>query len=629
MHETEFLEFCTKGRYDVSALSLFERGVVFAKKHLFGKKRLAGDSYFDHNVRVAYLLAESNAAPEIIAAGLLHGVLKECPSSVVEREFGREITQLVLEQNNIPELKFKNRELEAEALRKLILTTLHDVRVVIVKLANKVDNLRTIEVLPSEEQKRIAFETLEIYAPLAYRLGVENIRSQLEDLAFKIVNPRKYEEIMNYLEVSREDRKKDVDNVIAEITSVLRGKVDVVKIKGRPKTIYSIYRKITERGFKLNEMHDLTGIRIIAPEVKDCYIVLGLLHETYEPLEGKLKDYIAHPKPNFYRSLHTAVRMKEGMVVEVQIRTPEMDEFAEEGIAAHWRYKGLKSDNFFEKKIAWLRNVLDLQKDNLEFLETAKIDVFGDKIYCYTPKGEMKELPLGATILDFAYVVHEEIGNTAVGGRVNGTFVPLKHQLQRGDVVEIVTNKSQRPRRSWVKFVRSARARQKIRKYLNEHEKLAPSHFRLVKPNVIEDVGVLVESHSFPQAVCALAQCCHALPGEKIVGLATKRRVISVHREDCRAAQKEAERWVLVQWKDSFGQKIQFYVEGQERSGVLAEVLHTIATAGFSVKEAKAKMVDVGRVQCSFMVIPRDLEQLVELVQRVKKVRGIQKVYFE
>ncbi|MEK6901831.1 MAG: TGS domain-containing protein [Nanoarchaeota archaeon] len=434
---------------------------------------------------------------------------------------------------------------------------------------------------------------------------------------------------MNYIVASREEREKDIDTVITVISCVLQGKIDVVKIKGRPKTMYSIYRKITERGFKLDEMHDLLGIRVIVPEVKDCYIVLGLLHETYEPLEGKLKDYIAYPKPNFYRSLHTAVHMKKGKIVEVQIRTPEMDEFAEEGIAAHWRYKGLKSDDFFEKKIAWLRNVLDLQKDSNEFLESAKIDVFGDKIYCYTPKGEMKELPLGATILDFAYVVHEEIGNTAVGGRVNGKFVPLKHELQKGDVVEIVTNKSQQPRRNWIKFVKSARARQKIRKYLKEHEKLAPLYFRVIKPNVVEDVGVLVESVSFPRAVCALAQCCQALPGEKIVGLVTKRRVISVHKEDCRAAQKEMERWVSVRWKDSFGQKIQFYVEGQERSGMLADVLHTIAMAGFSVKEAKAKMVDVKRVQCSFRVIPRDLEQLVGLVQRVKKVRGIQKVYFE
>ncbi len=290
----------------------------------------------------------------------------------------------------------------------------------------------------------------------------------------------------------------------------------------------------------------------------------------------------------------------------------------------------MRSDDFFEKKIAWLRGVLDLQKDNKELLETAKIDVFGDRIHCYTPKGDVKELPTGATILDFAYLVHEQVGNKSVGGRVNGKFVPLRHKLEKGDVVEIVTNKNQRPRRNWIKIVRSSRARQKIRKSLREHEKgMAPLHYRLLKPVVKEELGVLVESESFPNAVCNLAKCCHAIPGESIIGILTKRRVVSVHKEDCRAAVKEMERWIPVNWKDSFNQKIRFHVNAEERSGVLADLLHTIARAGFEVKEAKAKLIDLGNAQCSFLVIPRNLEGLKDMVKRVGNVKGVKRLYFE
>lgn len=387
---------------------------------------------------------------------------------------------------------------------------------------------------------------------------------------------------------------------------------------------------MTQRGVKLQEQYDLLGIRVIVPTTKECYILLGLLHETFLPIEGRLKDYIANPKPNFYRSIHTALRLPNGKIAEVQIRTPEMDEFSEEGIAAHWRYKGVKSDQFFEKKIAWLRGILDLQKeDNKEFVEAAKIDIFGDNINCYTPKGDVKELPREATVLDFAFLIHEEVGCHAVGARVNGTFVPLKHTLAMGDVVEILTNKNQRPRRNWLKIVKSSGTKHKIRKSLREHEKLPAFHFHTFKPLIKEEQGILVESPEFPKAACVLAKCCLALPGTDITGLVTKRRLISVHRVECRVAHKEEERWVPVRWKETFNQKIRFYVDADERSGLLADLLHTIAVAGFEVKEAKAKLMSSDKAQCSFLVVPRDLEQLKGLVVKVGKVKGVKKIFFE
>ncbi|MEK6845928.1 MAG: TGS domain-containing protein, partial [Nanoarchaeota archaeon] len=262
---------------------------------------------------------------------------------------------------------------------------------------------------------------------------------QLEDLAFRIVHPQPYQKIMQFLRASGEQREKNIAEAIKLLQRTVGGKVSIIKIKGRSKHLYSIYKKMAIRGVPLEEQHDLYGIRVIVPTEKDCYILLGLLHENFEPLEDRLKDYIATPKPNLYRSIHTGLKLPHGELIEVQIRTPEMDEFAEEGIAAHWKYKGLKSEESFEKKVSWLKGVLDLQKDSgsKDFLEAANVDVFGDSIYCYTPKGDMKELPVSSTILDFAYAVHEEVGNHAVGGRINGKFVPLRSPLTTGDVIEV------------------------------------------------------------------------------------------------------------------------------------------------------------------------------------------------
>ena len=630
MQEAKFLELLSERGYGGESLPLFKKALDFSRRYLINKKRVLGDTYFEHSLRVASTLAESKAAPEIVITGILHGTSLYCSENEIKELFGDEVALLVQEEERLKQIKPKGTKLEADDLRKILLTMLKDVRVVLIKLANKLDNLRTIHVLPPKEQKRIAEEVLEVYAPLAYRLGMEKIKIKLEDLAFKIVNPRKYSEIDKFLEESAEQREQDAKDAIGEISNILKDKVPVVRIKGRPKQIYSIYRKMTQRKVKISEQYDLLGVRIIVPEVKDCYTLLGLLHENFEPIEGKLKDYVANPKPNFYRSIHTAVWLPNKKKIEIQIRTPEMEEFAEEGLAAHWRYKGVKSDEFFEKKISWLRGVLDLQKDNKELIETAKIDVFGDRIHCYTPKGDIKELPFSSTILDFAYLVHEEVGSTCVGGRVNGKFVPLRHQLKKGDVVEIITNKKQRPRRSWLKVVKSGRAKQKIRKSLREHEKgIAPFYYRLLKPVVKEELGILAESGSFPNAICTLAKCCRALPGESIVGLLTKRRVISVHKEDCRAALKEEERWIPVNWKDSFSQKIKFNVQAGERSGILADLLHTIVNTGFEVKEAKAKMLNKEAAECSFLVVPKNLEELKGLIERVRKVSGVRNIYFE
>src|SRR3989344_4956521 len=607
-------ELVRKKGYSENDVQVFMDAQVIAKEFLGKQKRLSGDTVFDHNVRVAEILADSKVPPEVITAGILHGILDHCDEQKLKK-FGDEVLQLLKGVEYVKELKSKNKKLEADALRRILLTTLKDVRVIFLKLAIKLDNLRSIGIFPEDRQRQIAEEVLEIYAPLANSLGLERIKNNLEDVSLAILHQQKYKEIVEFLHRSQEQRDEDLRYAIDLITKAVADKVTIIKIKGRSKHIYSIFKKMVQRKVPLDEQSDLSGVRIIVPDVKDCYTLLGILHENYQPLEGKLKDYIANPKPNLYRSLHTGVKLPNGNVIEAQIRTPEMDEFAEEGLAAHWRYKGVKSDQFFEKKMSWLKGIIDLQSEpNKEFVEIAKVDVFGDKIYCYTPKGDVKELPKDASLLDFAFLVHEEVGSKAVGGRVNRKFVPLRHTLILGDVVEVITNKNQHPRRDWIKIVKSARVKQKIRRFLRQHDKLSPFHYRDLKPIIKEEQGAMVESEEFPNAVCLLAKCCHPLPGEQIVGIITKRKVISVHKEDCRHALKEESRWIEVNWKDSFNQRNKFLVRAEERRGLLADLLNTIATAGFEVKEAKAKLIDISNAECSFVVIPKGLEHSALLI---------------
>ncbi|HIH11756.1 TPA: bifunctional (p)ppGpp synthetase/guanosine-3',5'-bis(diphosphate) 3'-pyrophosphohydrolase [Candidatus Woesearchaeota archaeon] len=631
MNEQQFLLLCSDQGYDQKTLFLIEEALSIAKEHLDPKKRLSGDTYYEHNIRVSAILVENKSPPELVIAALLTGVSSPILKKQLQAQFGDEVIFLLLQLEALKSIKVKNKNLDSENLRKVILTTLQDVRVILIKIANKLDNLRTLAVFPKEEQRRLAEEVLEIYAPLAYRLGSDKLRVQLEDRAFQILEPQEFDRIQRFVQDSAEQRERNVQYAITEMKKICAHKVEIINIKGRSKHLYSIYKKIKLKKESLQDLHDLTGIRIIVKEVKDCYITLGLLHEHFEPIEGRLKDYITNPKPNFYRSIHTGLKLPNGLITEVQIRTEEMDEWSEEGIAAHWRYKGVKSDQLFEKKIAWLRNLLNVQHDieNKEFLETIKVDLFGDEIYCYTPKGDVKELPKGATVLDFAYIVHEHIGNQCVGARVNGQFVPIKHELHMGDIIEVVTNKNQRPRRSWVKIVRSARARQKIRKSLKQFESLAPLHYRTLKPALNEEQGILVEAPDNPHVLCVLAKCCSPLPGELIRGFVTKRRLVSVHRPDCKESQKEERNHIAVSWKNSFNQPIQFVVKAEERSGLLADLLHTIASAGFEVREAKAKFVDAGHAHCSFKVIPRDLEHLQNLLLRLRKIKGVQKIMFD
>ncbi|MBU1111224.1 MAG: RelA/SpoT family protein [archaeon] len=623
-----FFRFLDTKDYSDKDITKFEEGIIFAREILSDKKRLAGDDYFDHSLRVAKILAENGAAPELILAAIIHGTSKYKTDQEIKEKFGQDVLSLVKGVDEITTIRKRNIKLTAETIRKVLLATVNDVRVIFIKLADKLDNQRDIDALPKDEQIRISQEVLDIYAPLAYRLGMERIRTELEDLAFKAINRKKFQEIADFLETSREERDDDVNEAIDKIKSLKN--VEFIDVKGRSKHIYSIYKKVVKKGKRLQDIYDFLGIRVVVKTINDCYAVLGFLHENFEPIEGRLKDYISHPKPNGYQSIHTALKWKGNKFLEVQIRTKEMDDIAEEGLAAHWRYKGLKSDFDFEKRMEWMKDILSLQKDASarEFLENVKIDVFNDQIYCYTPKGDVKYLPLGATVLDFAYIVHEEVGNRTVGANVNGKFVPLRTQLKKGDVIEVLTSKKQLPRRNWLKFVISSRAKQKIRKGVKKYQKLPALHYRILKPQVMEEYETLVYSPEFKQASCVLARCCYPVPCDEIVGLVTKRRLISVHKKECEQIEKEEERWVKVSWKDTLSKNFKFYVVAGNRSGLLADLLHTIVNAKFEVREAKAKLLGQDS-ECSFVIVPKEMELIEVLVNRLLKLKGIKRIFFE
>ncbi len=475
--------------YTPADLDLIHRAYDVALAAHNGQSRASGESYIVHPLAVAGILAELRLDPATIAAALLHDVVEDTTYTIemLREQFGDEVAELVdgvtkLEQidqlsrghGNLPDEK-------AESLRKMFLAMVDDVRVVLIKLADRLHNMRTLGALPEHKRKRIARETLEIFAPLANRLGIWQVKWELEDLAFRHLEPGIYKDLAARLDQRRADRNAFIAEVVSRLQTELKANdIPFIEVSGRPKHIYSIWRKMQRKGVEFDQVYDVHGVRIIVPEVKDCYAALGVVHTLWKPIPGEVDDYIATPKDNMYRSLHTAVVGPNGKPLEVQIRTPEMHRTAELGIAAHWRYKEqtTKRDVDFENKIAWLRQIMDWRQevtDAREFVDSLKTDVFQDRVYAFTPKGDVIDLPAGSTPIDFAYYVHTEVGHHCRGARVNGKLVALDYRLQNGDQVEIITAKRGGPSRDWLNpnlgYVATSRARGKIREWFRKQDR--------------------------------------------------------------------------------------------------------------------------------------------------------------
>jgi len=458
-------------------LEIVKKAYDFSQVHHSGQTRASGEPYLVHPLQVALVLAEMKMDPVAVAAGLLHDSVEDTSVTItdIRKEFGEQVAHIVEGVTKISQIDFASREeQQAENLRKMMLAMIDDIRVILIKLADRLHNMRTLEHLPPERQQKIAKETLEIYGPIAHRLGMGKIRGELEDLGFRYMDPIGYQQLHDAVEA----RRKKGEEFLTRVERTLRDKLKeagiTARVESRIKRLFSINKKLQRQRITVDQVYDMLAMRVITRSVQDCYAVLGIVHNTWRPVPGRIKDFIAMPRPNLYQSLHTSVITEDGTPFEIQIRSEEMHKMAEEGIAAHWKYKDGAVSAQDEQRLAWLRQVVEWQRDVSdpnEFLSTLKIDLFPEEAYVFTPKGKVVVLPRDSTPIDFAYSVHTEVGHTCTGAKVNGRMVPLRHKLRSGDIVEIITQPGHKPSRDWLSVVRSSRARNKIKHWLNIHER--------------------------------------------------------------------------------------------------------------------------------------------------------------
>ncbi|MEJ2604050.1 MAG: bifunctional (p)ppGpp synthetase/guanosine-3',5'-bis(diphosphate) 3'-pyrophosphohydrolase [Gammaproteobacteria bacterium] len=606
-------------------IDLVVRAYEFGAEAHAGQTRQSGEPYISHPVAVAGILADMRMDAKGIAAAILHDVIEDTPAAKeqLDREFGSDIAALVDGVTKLDQLQFRSRvEAQAESFRKMLLAMVEDIRVILVKLADRLHNMRTLDSLPREKQSRIARETLEIYAPIANRLGINTVKTELEDLGFRYLRPYRYRVLERALKKAQGNQRQIVRKISDTLEKELARHEIPARIVGRQKHLHSIYRKMLVKGRTLSEIVDVYGFRIIVEDVDDCYRALGLVHKVYKPMPGRFKDYVAIPRVNGYQSLHTTCFGPRGLPLEVQIRTREMDVVAETGIASHWRYKAEDKSAASPQLRAreWLRNLVELQQGDSseEFLESVKVDLFPDKVYVFTPKGDIRRLPRGATAVDFAYAVHTDIGNRCVAAKIDRRLVPLRTPLSNGQTVEIITNKGARPNPNWVNFVVTAKARSAIRHYLKNlrrgeaaelgkrlleqalkeqkaslrkvekeaiqkvleafglnnrielyeqlglGERLAPIVARLLLGMDAGDVEP-ADTRKSPALtitgtegmVVTYARCCHPIPGDAIMGHLSSGRGVVIHRNVCHNLanfRKHPEKWVTVNWRSDIDQ---------------------------------------------------------------------------
>ncbi|MDK0707924.1 bifunctional (p)ppGpp synthetase/guanosine-3',5'-bis(diphosphate) 3'-pyrophosphohydrolase [Clostridium perfringens] len=688
------------------------------------QKRESGEPYIIHPISVAMILADMGMDTNTIVAGLLHDVIEDTDYTYedISNIFNVEVANLVDGVTKLGKIKYKSKEeQQADNVRKMLLAMAKDIRVIIIKLADRLHNMRTLKYMKPEKQKKKAQETLDIFAPLAHRLGISKIKWELEDLCLRYIHPEEYYDLVNMIAEKRVEREKFISRIIEEIKENLdKANIDS-DIEGRPKHFYSIYRKMVNKHKSIEQIFDLTAIRILVNTVKDCYAVLGIVHTIYKPIPGRFKDYIAMPKPNMYQSLHTTVIGSEGKTFEIQIRTFEMHRTAEYGIAAHWKYKsgvtGTDSkDMTFENKLTWLRDILEWQKeavDATEFMEGFKLDLFSDEIFVFTPKGVVINLPAGATPIDFAYKIHTDIGNKCVGAKVNGKIVTLDYKLKTGEIVEILTSSSSRgPNIDWLNIANSNQARSKIKQWLRkarreenlergkemlekeckkqslvfsdlckgplydkllkryhlnnveeiyvavgEGELLSSTVISKLKENVVKQVseeelnknieeqiakterqtkkkqsyGVTVKGLN--NIMVRFARCCNPVPGDDIAGYITKGRGVSVHRKDCSnfkaIVEKQREKVVDVSWGTEKGAAYvaELEVKAEDRMCLLSDVMLVITDSNLSLLSLNAKSGKNGVANINIQVKIDNIEQLKDLMKKIRRLQGILDVY--
>jgi guanosine-3',5'-bis(diphosphate) 3'-pyrophosphohydrolase len=661
-----------------------------------GQTRMSGEPFINHPVAVARELADMHMDADTISAAILHDVVEDTDVTCddIEERFGTEIATLVDGVSKLDQIQFNSRaEAQAESFRKMMLAMIEDIRVILVKLADRLHNMQTLDALPREKQARIARETLEIYAPIANRLGINRLKVDLEELGLRYLYPFRHRILENALKKAKGNQRQIVKRISEDLRKALEAEDIEAQIVGREKHLFSIYKKMAEKKRLLNDIVDVYGFRIIVNDVNTCYQVLGIVHALYKPMPGRFKDYIAIPRINGYQSLHTTLFGPNGLPLEVQIRTVEMHRVAESGVAAHWQYKAEdKSDATPQRRAReWLAHLVEIQESGSseEFLESVKVDLFPDKIYVFTPKGDIMPLPKGATTVDFAYAVHTDIGNRCVAAKVDRHLVPLRTQLQNSQTVEIITSRGAKPNPNWVTFVVTAKARSAIRHYMKNMrsaesidlgkrlldrslkdldsslrklgkvrmrealdelglkdtnelfeqlglgERLAPLTARFL-------VGVNEEGASEPTAaslviagtegvVVSYGKCCYPIPGDDVMGYLTSGKGVVIHRNCCGNLinfRKQPEKWLAVSWEKDIDRDFssQIQVDTVNKTGVLAQVAATIADSDSNIEQVAV----LGRHEdCSmltFLLSVKDREHLARIMRNVRAMQNVMRV---
>ncbi len=688
--------FAAANYLESSQVDDIRRAYYFAHAAHEGQTRRSGEPYITHPLAVAHVLAMMHMDHECIMAGLLHDVIEDTHVSREELavEFSEEIALLVDGVSKLAKATFDTQQhAQAENLRKMLLAMSQDIRVIIVKLADRLHNMRTLGHLRPDKRRRIAHETLEIYAPIAQRLGMNLMRCELEDLGFHVLYPIRYRVLSDAVRKARGNRKEIVSQITAAVIERIEQEGIAADIQGREKNIYSIYKKMVNKKLSFSEVMDVYAVRIIVDDVDTCYRMLGVVHNIFKPKQGKFKDYIAIPKANGYQSLHTVLFGPHGVPIEVQIRSRDMDQVAEAGVAAHWLYKTGESEGSNQAhRLArqWLQGVLEMQNgsgDSVEFLENLRIDLFPEEIYVFTPRGKIMSLPRGATLVDFAYAVHSDIGNTCVAGKVDRQLLPLSTQLETGQTVEIITSPTAQPNPSWLNFVVTAKARSAIRQYLKQlryedarllglrllkkHLSIFEASFDAISQQRKDEVAQDLGAGSFEQLLCDLglgersalvvaqkliqdestasheavpvmisgteglvvsyAKCCHPIPGDVIAGYISTGKGIVIHRESCKNSTKlraQQEKWIDVAWAEDVSREfpVEIVVQAKNQRGVLATVAVAISEMNANIDNVVVEERDSGYSDIRLTIEVTNRWHLAQILRRLRRIDSIGRI---
>jgi len=673
---------------------IIEKAYVFSARVHQGQTRLSGEPYLNHPLEVAHLIAQMQLDVTSVTAALLHDTIEDSLTKVedIRTEFGDEVALVVDGLTKISKINFRSEEeQQAENFRKMILAMSKDLRILLIKLIDRLHNMRTLEFHNRNSQQRISRETLEIYAPLANRLGIHWLQVELEELSLKYLDPTGYNTLKTKLDSIAKEKEEYLKDVMGRIQHKLVEMGLKAEVKGRIKHIYSVYNKLKRQGIPFEDVYDVLGTRIILNTVAECYETLGIIHSIWKPIQSRIKDFIAMPKANMYQSLHTTVFGPGGERIEIQIRTREMDYIANEGIAAHWRYKdGSRISDQDGEKLSWLRQLLEWQKelkDPREFLQSVKIDLYPEDVYVFTPKGDVKRFPVGATPLDFAYSVHTQLGNQCTGAKINGKIVPLRYKLNSGDVIEILRSSKQHPSKDWLRIVKTSRAMTKIRTWLRTQEneqsialgkEILDKKIKGLHLHKDIDFEVLAKEFSFkntdsffasigfgrlsanqvihkiapeeqkkaPEVVTKkkkqeassivvrgvedllvrYARCCRPIPGDKVVGFITRGRGITVHRSNCPyVAEVDVERLVPVEWDMSASEnhEIEFSVICEDKPGMLGSITASIGSRNVNISKMKAYSNSNGSSVCVLRVMVKSLTELEGLFHDIRRLKGV------